>query len=243
MPTNSSTTSSSLSRIAAVDAAVRAVLGTAGRGREDRTRESQPEPDPGLTVFAGRLLAHRHAESLPAATRAIGIAPGTVVTPLARDALKGRAITVRFLSRGEFSQTRDPGEWGFAIDEPSDAGPGLIAAMRRGWIEDDWTELEGSPERAARWVLDRPHRGALVVTDEASVAVWNACRIDGVRAASAADPDAVARAVRRLGVNLLVVEAPGKSISWMRQLGQTFRRGGAPSPPHDLEVSRCASPR
>src|SRR5262249_16808557 len=114
-----------------------------------------------------------------------------------------------------------------------------------------WTELEGAPGTAARWLAEDPQRGALVVTDEASVAVWRACQIAGVRAAAAADVDAVARAVRRLGMNLLVVEAPGKAISWLRQLGATFRRAGTPvalrpdvmTTDARKEACRCESPR
>ena len=39
------------------------------------------------------------------------------------------------------------------------------------------------------------------------------------------------RAVRALGVNLLVVEPAGKSIALLRQIGATFRRGGGPVGP------------
>ena len=53
-------------------------------------------------------------------------------------------------------------------------------------------------------------------------------RCAGVRAASAAEPAEVRRAVTGLGVNLLVVEPAGKSISWMRQLATAFRRSRAP---------------
>jgi hypothetical protein len=74
-------------------------------------------------------------------------------------------------------------------------------------------------------------RGALVLTDEASAAVYRACLVPGVRAATASESDAVARAVRALGVNLLVVEPAGKPLALIRQLGATFRRGGGPRPP------------
>jgi hypothetical protein len=79
-----------------------------------------------------------------------------------------------------------------------------------------------------------PERGALVVTDEASLAVWRACQVPGVRAASAVEIDAVDRAIHRLGVNLLVVEPVGKSISLMRQMSRAFRNAGAPRIPHEL---------
>jgi hypothetical protein len=236
---------SSTSPIAAVDAAVRAVLAGLGPGRglAGAAREAD--------LFAGRLLALRNVEQLPEGTRAIGVAPGTVVTPLARDFLKARGIALRTVAKGDIARVNHPGEWGFAIEEA--AGSGTIEALRRSWLEDDWRELDATPGAAARWVAEVPVRGALVVTDEASVAVWRACRLAGVRAASVADPDAVSRAVNRLGVNLLVVEPAGKSISWMKQLGATFRRAGAPEAreidinlavaEHSGEACRCGSPR
>jgi hypothetical protein len=85
----------------------------------------------------------------------------------------------------------------------------------------------------------------LLVTDEASVAVWRACQVAGVRAASAVDPDSVARAVRQLGVNLLVIEPAGKSISFLKPMSLTYRRAGAPETRAWLnqEVGSCGSPR
>jgi hypothetical protein len=76
----------------------------------------------------------------------------------------------------------------------------------------------------------------MLMTDEASVAVWRACQFPGVRAAAVADIDAGARAGRRLGANLFVVEPAGKSISLLRQLGQALRRGGPPRVPDWLET-------
>jgi hypothetical protein len=209
--------------IAEVDAAVRSVLATQGRGPQVGHREA------GSEVFGERLFALRHAEALGGETREVRVAAATVVTPLARDLLKKRGIAIRLVSKTEVARVKNPGEWGFAIE--GSAGSGMVAALRRGWLEEDWSELGASLEEAVQWVVEVPDRGALVVSDEASVAVWRACQVAGVRAASVAEPDAVARAVRRLGVNLLVVEPSGKSISWMRQLGLTFRRAGAPVPP------------
>ncbi|MBV8076716.1 MAG: hypothetical protein JO284_09975 [Planctomycetaceae bacterium] len=189
-------------------------------------------------VFADRLLAQRHIEALPGGTREVRITPGTVVTPLARDLLKRRGIILRWVSGGEAGRVRDRGEWGFAFESES----GVLAALRRAWLEEEWSEVASSPVATARWVVASPRRGALLLTDEASVAVWRACRFEGVRAASAAEPEAVARAVRRLGVNLLVVEPAGKSIALMRQLGRTFRRGGAPRAPEGLASAGEARP-
>jgi hypothetical protein len=164
-----------------------------------------------------------------------------VVAPLARDFLKRQGIALRFVARSEVEAPRPRGEWGFAVDVES----GTVAAWRRLLREEGWHELDPSPGSAARWVVESPNRGALLATDEASVAVWRACQVAGVRAASAVDPDSVARAVRQLGVNLLVIEPAGKSIPFLKQMSSTFRRAGAPEARAWLnrEVCSCGSPR
>jgi hypothetical protein len=222
-----------------VDAAVRSVLSGGGAGSSWAGRPAE--------VFAERLLSLRQAEALAglAVASEVRVAPGTVVTPLARDFLKRQGIGLRVVSRSEADGARDPGEWGFAIENES----GLISAFRRALLAESrpWLELEPSPAAAARWVTGSPGRGAMLLTDEASVAVWNACHVPGARAASAADVDTVDRAIRRLGMNLLVVEPAGKSISLMRQMSATFRRTGAPRVPRGLEREReaeaCGSPK
>jgi hypothetical protein len=222
-----------------VDAAVRAVLadllGQRGNGRGP---SGIPAPTRGEELFPGRLLAARNAEALPAGTRVVRVSPGTVVTPLAREVLKKRAVEVRFASRSEADRARGVGEWGFAVEPGAESG--MIVAFRRSMLDDAaaaWRELGGSVEEAAGWVSEGPGRGALVLAEEASVAVFRGCRVEGVRAASAEEPGAVARAVRALGVNLLVVEPSGKSIPLLRQMAATFRLGGGPVAPDWLTAA------
>jgi hypothetical protein len=223
-----------MASIAEVDAAVRSVL-----------RLQQGSRETGTNGFAGRLLAVRHVELIAPGQHEVCVAPGTVVTPLARDLLKQRGIALRQVAAAEGERASSRGDWGFAIDES--AASGTVAALRRALCEEMWFELEATSGGAARWVAEVAHRGALLLTAEASVAVWQACQVAGVRASDASDPDAVARAVRHLGVNLLVVEPLGKSISWIRRLGATFRSAGAPVRPAGFderkEACRCGSPR
>jgi hypothetical protein len=227
--------------IAEVDAAVRSVL--AMQGPQRGAGAGRPGSCGG--IFAGRLFALRHAEAIADAVREVQLAPGTVVTPLARDRLKQRGIALRQVAGRGAVRAVHAGEWAFANEGAAESG--LVAALRRALLEEAWAAIEAPPPAAARWVAEAPHRGALVVTDEASVAVWRACQIAGVRAACADEPDAVDRAVRHLGINLLVVEPPGKSISWIRQLCATFRRAGAPRRPEAIDDTRegcaCGSPR
>lgn len=219
----------SIASVEQVAAAVSEVLRDLDRRRAPRPSERSPRQD----VFAERLLSLRLAEGFAANRHEVRIAPGTVVTPLARDFLKRQGISLKVVSRSEVEQVRDPGEWGLAIASDS----GLIAAFRRTLLDEvrPWQEIPGSPEAAADWISASPSRGVVLLSDQASLAVWLACRVPGVRAAQAGDVDGVDRAIRWLGVNLLVVEPAGKSISLLKQMSLVFQKAGAPRPFESLE--------
>jgi hypothetical protein len=215
-----------------VNAAVMAVLGEVARPRERPVaRASKPDRD----VFVDRLFSLRHAEAV-GDVEEVRLLSGTVVTPLARDLLKRKQIKVRYVSKAEARVTRvsQQGEWGFAIESKNRA----IEPIRRLLLE-DWLEVGDDPVEAARWVVEAEGRGALVVTDEASVASWLAGRVEGIRSATVFDPEAVSRAVEHLGVNLIVVEPLGKSIYQLKQIGERFRSAGAPILPDWLVKSEA----
>ncbi len=206
-----------------VNEAVRAVLaGLAVVGRQRREPDEQ--------VFVDKLFSVRHAEGLPPGTRVVRVGPGTVVTPLARDLLRRQGITIRLGGPGEEASSR--GEWAFAIESEG----GTVQALRRGLLDDPrpWIELEPSLDLVSSWLVEGTGRGAMWITGEGALTVWKSCQLAGIRAASAAEPSEVHRAVKGLGMNLLVVEPAGKSISWMRQLATAFRAAGAPRVPEFL---------
>lgn len=213
--------------ILAVDAAIRAVLADlrvpARRSSTGRAADF---------VFADRLFSLRLAETLPPDVRSIKIAPGTVMTPLARDFLKRRGIAVRLAGAAEIAPTAR-GEWAFALG----ASNGQIQALQRAFLEDSrtWTELDPSLDELTTWIRDDEGRGAFLVAIDPAVAVWRACQVPGVRAALAAEPADARSAARSLGANLLVVDPTGKSISWIRQIALAFRGAGAPRAAEGLE--------
>lgn len=211
-----------------VNVAVLAVLGEVNRP----TRSVDRRPVEPRDVFVERLFSLKHAEALGEVDE-VRVAAGTVVTPLAKDLLRRRKISLRIVSKGEaeWSRSRLTGEWGFAIDSKT----GQAEAIRR-MLLDDWSEVGPDLVDAAHWVIEADGRGALVVTDEASVATWRAGRLEGVRAATVADPEAVSRSIRHLGANMIVVEPPGKSIYLLKQIGERFRQSGAPIKPDWLET-------
>ena len=216
-----------------VNAAVLAVLGEFGRASRSNGRALPSTPS--RDVFSERLFSLRHAEA--AEGNEVRVLVGTVVTPLARDLLRRRKISIRVVSGREASLARAQlrGEWGFAIESRS----GQVEAIRR-MLLDDWFEVGADSFQAARWVVEGDGRGAFVVADEASVATWRAGSIGGIRAATVAAPEAVSRAIRHLGANLIVVEPLGASIHWLKQIGERFRLGGAPVTPGwiDTEAHR-----
>jgi len=216
-----------------VNAAVLAVLGEFGRASRSNGRPASSTAD--RDVFVERLFSLRHAETLGDVAE-VRILAGTVVTPLAKDWLKRRKISLRVVSGREviLSRNQTRGEWGFAIDSRS----GQVEATRR-MLLDDWIEVGLDSVEAALWIREAEGRGALVVTNEASVATWRASQVEGIRPATVSEPEAVSRAIRQLGANMIVVEPPGKSIYLLKQIGERFRQGGAPVQPDWLLPSEA----
>lgn len=209
-----------------VDAAVRSVLA------ELRVRSAPREGAAGRTIggsfFAGRVLGLKVAEGLGAGTTEVRVGPGTVITPLGREALKRRGIVVRIVSESELVQVGCLSEWGFAI-EAGIAGPD---GWRRAIVasEAGWRDVGDTAEDAAHWTALAPGRGSVVLTPEASVATWRAIQFSRVRAATVTSPDAVVRACQALGANLLAIEPAGLSIAAVKHMLATFRRAGRLGP-------------
>jgi hypothetical protein len=211
-----------------VTEAVRSVL--------DGERPRSPErKDSDRHVFVGTLLSVRQAEALPSGTRTVQVACGVVVTPLAQEMLKRRGITIQLGSPiGSRIKGGSSGEWGFVVD--SDLG--TVLALRRALVGDErpWSELPADLPSVVEWLVEATDRGAVWVTEEAALTVWKSCQVNGVRAATAAEPADIHRAAMTLGPNLLVIEPVGKSISWMKQLVSAFRRAGPPAIPEAVSV-------
>ncbi|WP_315851956.1 hypothetical protein [Tautonia rosea] len=208
--------------IGQVDDAVKAVLeGFRQAPRPDRRSSG---------VFAGRLLGERQVERLGGEIREIRIAPTTVITPIARDLLKRRGILIRWISERLAGRT---GEWGFVIEE----GVAMSDTIRRSLLasEGAWNEAGQDVFDAANWVANEEGRGAVVLTDQGSVACWLAAQMAGVRSAAPGDADGVARAVEHLGINLLVLEPARHSLPSLLHCVKVFRKSGAPECPDWLD--------
>ena len=210
-----------------VNAAIAAVLGEFGR---TSIRSLGRQPISKYDVFSERLFSVKHAEMMGDVDE-VRVVTGTVVTPMARELLKRRKVSIRIVSGNEASlaKSRSRGDWGFCIE----SNHVQVEVLRRTLLG-DWSDLGMDPAEAALWVTDEAGRGALVVTDEASVASWRVGRIGGIRSATVFDPEGVSRAIRQLGANMIVIEPSGKSIYVLKQFGERFRQGGAPMTPEWL---------
>jgi hypothetical protein len=200
---------------------------------KDLRPRSPARKDPDCQAFMGKLLSVRHAEALSPGTRTVQVACGVVITPLAQDLLKRRAISIRVGTQAETRKAgARSGEWGFAIE--SDLG--TVSALRQALLGGDqpWSELPAELAIVTAWLVAATDRGAVWVTEESALTVWKSCQVNGVRAAAATEATDVHRAAMSLGPNLLVIEPVGKSISWMKQLASAFRMAGPPAIPETL---------
>jgi hypothetical protein len=213
-----------------VEAAVRAVLAGMGLMGGRPRAGALATATAGVEPFAGRLFGARQVEALSAETNEIQLAPSTVITPLARDLLKRRGIAVTRVARLKVER---PGEWGFAVEVES----GVTESLRRSWLDSSvlWSDLGSDVDQVARWVAEQSDRGALVLTPQASVAHWRAGLVAEVRPATVDDSDSIARAVRFLGTNLIVIEPTGRTIHELKSMADAFRAGGAPRRPDWLD--------
>ncbi|HEU5115631.1 MAG TPA: hypothetical protein VFT74_03045, partial [Isosphaeraceae bacterium] len=191
-------------------------------------RAVQPAHARAERSFAGRLLSASAVESLPSTITEISISPETVLTPMARDLLKKRKIAVRLLGRAEARRQSGVGEWGFSVDSESWSATTLRRMLL---TTEHWLDLGPDVLGPAVWVSEQDGRGAVLFRDQGALAVWQANRIEGVRAAAASDADGVSRAVASLGANLVVIEPTGKSVHELKHLASTFRKAGAPVVP------------
>ena len=185
----------------------------------------------GTLVFPGKLLALREAGTFSSHVRSVRIVPGTVVTPMARDLLKQRGISISWGS--QVASTRR-GVWGFAIESPS----GQTEALQRSLLTnlEPWQDLGHSAVAGARWASECRDRGVLVLSASGALACWQANLVRGTRAAIAHDPSSLQRAIEGIGPNLVVLEPHDLTLSQMTQLAQIFQRHGAPRAPHSVSL-------
>ncbi len=197
-----------------VDAAIRAVLADRilPRASVDRSRFD----------FPGRVLSMRSLEQISLSVREIRIACGTVVTPLARDAIKQRGIAVTLASANGHVAS---GEWGLATDGESQRFQAYLRPILSS--SQVWTTLGASVECVPDWLRKGDRRAAVVLSDRGAWAVWQLHRSAEARAALVADSESLDRSIASLQPNVLVVEPAATSLPEWRHLSSRFRQSSS----------------
>jgi hypothetical protein len=191
--------------------------------------------------WAGRVLAlddlRRHLNG----HRAVRLAPGTVVTPLAAEHLRHDGVEV---TRWEPEKAEAPRTaWGYARERPHPLITSAVQALERDGLA--LKELcPGGESAACRWakavaecVARGECRGGVVFCGDPGLVCCVANKLPGLRAAAAATVAQAARATLTLGANLLAVEMPGRTFFEVRQILRTLCECREPACPPGVDCT------
>ncbi|MBI1323404.1 hypothetical protein GC170_09485 [bacterium] len=191
-----------------------------------RSPFAAPVKDDSIVSFPGKLLLERHAVSLPASTRQVLTSPSTVLTPLAREILRKRGVTVR-VSNASGLGSPSPliaGEWAvLRLCESPQAQS--LEAMLIGRGGEGWIGFGASAEAAVGWLETQPSGHLAVLAQSAANSLWWLIR-HGVRAAQTNASAEVERIVTEFAPRCLVVEPARLAIHDSRQIFRTWRSLG-----------------
>ncbi|GIW87057.1 MAG: hypothetical protein KatS3mg108_1381 [Isosphaeraceae bacterium] len=201
---------------AEVDAVVRAVLtGRAGGAGLDR--------DSSIYGFAGRVLTLRVVSGLPETIRQVVVGCETVVTPMARDALRQRGVVVSI----ESGPAVPAGvEWALASDGDSPRFEAYRRAVLGG--PGAWRHFGPDLDRAVAWWTASGARAGVVLSACAAGTVWRLHRFARIRAAQVHDAESLGRA-GPFQPNVVVVEPAATSLAEWRHLVGRFQRSFMPA--------------
>jgi hypothetical protein len=181
-------------------------------------------------AFPGKLLLERHAVGLPESTRQILTSPSTVVTPLAREILRKRGVTVRISNASGLGLPKPvlAGEWAVVRLCESPQAQSL-EAMLVGRGGEGWVGFGPSAEAAVEWLESQPAGHLALLAQSACTALWWAIR-QGVRAAQVHASADVERIVAAFAPRCVVIEPARMAIHESRQLFRTWRAMGLQMP-------------
>jgi hypothetical protein len=183
------------------------------------------KPDGHALHWTGRVLAAEDLRRNLNGHRSVVLAPGTVVTPSAREDLLARGVR---LDRPVAGAANAVATRGYASDRAYPlVGPAVVALVREGLY---LVELAcGSPAPPHRWshaVAACLARGdchsAAVFCEDPGLVCCVANKLPGLRAAAVTTVSQAARATLTLGANLLAVEMPGRTYFEVRQILRTL---------------------
>lgn len=199
----------------------------------------QPGPDAvvksNTQAFAGSLILERHAVDLPAGVSELAIAPKTVVTPLAREILKKRGITLRWAGAANWPGQggQNAGEW--AVLRISGSAQALaVESTLAGRSGEGWDLVGPTLQAASTWLVQKPHRHLAVLSDVACISVWQLNQA-GLRATEIRSSVELERVVQQFAPQCIVVEPPKLPIHEARQIFHSWRRLGVVPVPASIK--------
>lgn len=232
---------------AAVMAVLREMSGASSLGIPTNQRRSKSHTsvesigssaDPSVYQFPGTLLLERHVYEIPFGIREIAIFPKTVVTPLAREILRKKSISLRWAGSAGLAgrSPRAVAQWSILRLSDS-AQASSIESLMAGRAGEGW-ELGGrSLKNILEWVQESDGRHVGVLTDVGCVTVWRLQQA-GVRSAEVRSSQDVEHIVHHFAPRALVVEPARMPIHEVKQIFQVWQRMGLVSATPDLLNAR-----
>ncbi|MFM1802096.1 MAG: hypothetical protein RJA81_1448 [Planctomycetota bacterium] len=232
---------------AAVMAVLREMSGAASLASPADQRRSERPASPGLTdqssdpsvyQFHGTLLLERHAYEIPFGIREISIFPKTVVTPLAREILRKKGVSLQWAGSVGMAgrSSRAAAQWSILrLSDTTQAAS--IESLMAGRAGEGW-ELGGrSLKNMLEWIQESDGRHVGVLTNVGCVTVWRLQQA-GVRSAEVRSSQDVEHIVHHFAPRALVVEPARMPIHEVKQIFQVWRRMGLVNASPDLLNAR-----
>lgn len=190
--------------------------------------------NPSLEAFSGSLLLERHALELGEQVRELVVLPKTVITPLAREILRKKGVSLRLAGAANWPglARQNAGEWA-VVRLTGVAQAQAVESTLAGRSGEGWELAGPALKDALTWINAKPYRHLAVLADVACLAVWHAHQA-GLRAAEVRSALEVERVAREFAPQCIVVEPARLPIHEARQIFHTWRRLGVATVPADL---------
>jgi hypothetical protein len=187
-----------------------------------------------ILCWPKRLLSADDLRVHLTSQREVLLLPGTVITPLAADALKAKGVRIRWqVPTAQDKAAPKQGTWCY-VQEKHDAM--IIPAIKALECDGntltplDITSPSGSWARKAAETILARHLGGIVFCTDPASACCVANKIAGMRAAAVVNTAQVVRAKKSFGPNLFAIEMPGRTFFEVRQMLKAIVTGDTRCP-------------
>jgi ribose 5-phosphate isomerase RpiB len=181
------------------------------------------ENDAQVMHWQGRLLCADDLRRSFNGHRELVLLPGTVITPLAADELRGLGIRIsRLVKSIEKAGANDT--WGYAQEQPQPLVTSVLQSLGREGLHlkplqaDQAKESSTWARAVANCVARGECRGGVVFCADPGLTCCVANKIKGLRAAAVMNVQQAARALKTLGANVIAIEMPGPTFFEIRQM-------------------------